>query len=385
MDLDPDRYRQMSKREILRELIEHVSTSEEDQEEKEHRSGSSTDLNLYLLDNRGYEIGLLDDYINHITKSDRVSGYAKNYVSNHTFSEEKLGTETALISITTPEKSRTDDSVWIQQGEYIWVLTTERQDWREKTIENLIKYLPQVERLYLSSEYLEALTQEDVIQDSYISGFTSQYHAPYADRHATLRFHGGRREDLEKAAKYFNATPTRIEFDQTNSPEAAIQGASTNDGRLTLQSVVDGSQGKAVETLLSVSEEYQVLDKANFEVDHESRHNSFENGFSVDGFTAIELTDPDRSTETGEALVEELKENVLNGPQYEFGQRDRNTLRVFDTQHDEIFDLAVEGPDIIVYPREPATAMSLRDIVRKIYEYDSTYSQKKVENPVASP
>lgn len=50
----------MSKRDILSDLIEHVSTSEKDQEEREYRSGSSTDLNLYLLDNRGYEIGSLD-------------------------------------------------------------------------------------------------------------------------------------------------------------------------------------------------------------------------------------------------------------------------------------------------------------------------------------
>ena len=74
MNLDPDRYREMSKREILRELIEHVATSEEDQEDREHRSGSSTDLNLYLLDNKGFEIGSLDDHINHITQNERSEG-----------------------------------------------------------------------------------------------------------------------------------------------------------------------------------------------------------------------------------------------------------------------------------------------------------------------
>ena len=223
MDLDIDRYQEMSKREILRDLIEHVVSSEEEQETKEHRSGSTTDLNLYLLDNRGYEIGSLDDYINYITKSDRIRKHAKNFVTEHTFSEEVLGDETAVVSITTPKKSRTDDCVWIIQGDYIWVLTTERQEWRKKTIENLIKYLPQVERLFLYSEYLEILTDEETIPDSYVSGFTAQYHAPYAERKATLQFYGGRQEDLEKAERYFNAKPSRIEFDQKNSPEAAIQ------------------------------------------------------------------------------------------------------------------------------------------------------------------
>jgi len=34
MNLDPDRYREMSKRGILRELIEHVAASEQDHEDK---------------------------------------------------------------------------------------------------------------------------------------------------------------------------------------------------------------------------------------------------------------------------------------------------------------------------------------------------------------
>ncbi|MCL9812599.1 hypothetical protein [Natranaeroarchaeum aerophilus] len=374
----------MSKREILREFIEHVATSKEDNEDKEHRSGSSTDLNLYLLDNQGMEVGSLDDYINHITQSKRVRGHAKKFVEKYTFSEETLGDDTAIVGVTVPKKSRTDESVWIAHGEYIWVLTTVRQKWRKKTIEKLIKYLPQVERLYLSSDYLDAVTDDNVIQDSYVSGFTAKYHAPYAERKATLRFHGGRKEDLEKAEEVFDAKPTRIEFDQTNSPTAAIQGSSTNEGRLSLQSVVRGSQDKAVETLLSVSEEYQDLDKASFEVEHAPTHRSTDTGFSVDGFTAIELTNPDRDAESNESLIEELKDNVLNGNQYRFGERERDTLRVYDTHHDEIFDLAVEGPNIIVYPRETATSMSLRDIVQEIFEYDSTYSQNKVGNPVAS-
>lgn len=384
MNLDPERYRQMSKLEILRDLMEHVVSSEEEQEVKEHRSGSSTDLNLYLLDNRGYEIGALDDHINYITRSTHVRGHAKNFVANHTFSEEVLGDETAIVGITVPQKSRTDESVWIQQGEYIWVLTTEREEWRTNTIENLIKYLPQVERLYISSDDLDDLTEEDVIGDSFVSGFTAQYHAPYAERRATLRFHGGRKEDLEKAEKHFDAKPTRIVFNQTNSPASAIQGATSNDGRFTIQSILSGSQPKAVETLLSVSEEYQELDKESFVIEHKPTHDSSDNGFSVDGFTAIELTNPDREEGDDPPLVKELKENVLNGDQYRFGERDGDTIRVYDKYHEEIFDLAVEDPDIIVYPREPCSAMSLRDIVQEIFENDSTYSQQKVGNPIAS-
>lgn len=382
MEIPAERLRQLSKREILRELVQHVTGSEEDEEEIEHRSGNNTDLNLYILDNQGYEIGSLDEYINHITQSRHESGYAKNFVEDHTFSEDVLGEDISYIHITTPEKSRVDDVIWIGKGDYIWAYTTERQDWRKKTVEKLIKYLPQVERLYLSADYLQELSRE--IDDSYISGFTAEYHAPYAEREATLRFHGGREEDLEKAREVFNARPTRIEFDQTNSPTAAIQGAGTNEGRLTIQSVRQGSQNKAVDTLWDTSSEYQHLDREGFQIEQEPTHKALDNGFSVEGFTAIELTDPDREGDTDGELLEELEENVLNSNHYKYGRRDENTLRVCDTRHGEFYDIALEPPDIIIYPRETATALSLREIVQDIFEYDSTYSQEKVDSPIAS-
>lgn len=382
MDIPTERLQQLSKREILRELIQHVTTSEEEQEEKEHRSGGSTDLNLYILDNQGYEIGSLDDQINHITKSDRVSGHAKNFVEKHTFREDLLGKESSYVHITTPEKSRTDDCVWLSQGEYIWVLTTERQDWRKKTIEKLLKYLPQVERLYLSSDSLEELTEH--IQDSYISGFTATYQAPYGEREATLRFHGGRKEDLKTAQEEFGAEPTRIEIDQTNSPAAAIEVAGTNNGRFTVQSVREGSQDKAIDTLVDTSSDYQNLDEANFKIKHAPTHETLNKGFAIEGFTAIELTDPDRPDDRDEDLIDELKDNILNSPYYKFGHRDDNTLRIFDTRHEEFYDLALEPPDIILYPRETTTALSLREIVQDIFEYDSTYTQEKVEGPIKS-
>lgn len=380
MDLDPDRYSGMDKQEIIRDLVGHVTASEEEQEEKDHRSGQNTDLNLYLLDNKGFSIGSVDDHINEISESPRASQHAKNFVADHGISEEIIGDEISIIKVFVSEKSRTDESVWISQGEYVWVLTTERQEWR-KSIEKLIKYLPQVERLFLSAEDLDDLTED--IRDSSVSGFTAEYHAPYAERRATLRFHGGERKDIDKAKKYFDAKPTRIEFDQTNSPAAAIQAASTNEGRLSWQSVREDSLDKAVDTLQSVSEGYQDRDEQNFEISLSVGIESFDRGFRIDGFTAIELTEPDRSDTTNETLLEELKQDILNSNHYKFGSRTRDTLRVFDSQHDEIFDIAVESPNIVIYPRESTTRHSIRSVVQDIFEWDSTYSLEKVSNSVS--
>lgn len=384
MDFDPDSLKGKSKQEIINEeLLEHVLTSEEEMRGKDHRSGGQTDLNLYILDNKGFEIGALDTRINNIYQDKNISGHAKRFFENHPCSETVIDEENNEIShivVSTPEKNREDDCIWMDNDGYFWVFTTVPQEWR-RNIENLIKYLPEVERLFLSSEFLEYLT--DDIEDGRVSGFTAEYHAPYSERQATLQFYGAREDDLQKAKDTFDASPTRIEFNQTNSPTAAIQGASTNDGRITFQSIVKGSEEKASDTLFGVSNEYQELDEQSFNVHYRPKRDFLENGISIDGFTAIELTNPDRNQDEGN-LLEDIKTEILNSNQYRHGDRGDNTLRVLDLHHDEIFDVALEDPDIILYARETTTALSLRSFVQDIFEkLDSTYSLEKKENPVA--
>lgn len=381
MDLDPASLEGKTTREVLHELIEYVVKSEEEMDEKTTRSGDQTDLNIYICDNEGYEIGDLDQWVTHLAESDKVSGHAGNYVANHTFNEKVADDNISLVSITTPAKGREDEFVFVTNDGYLWVLTTIHSDWREKTIESFLKYLPCVERLYLSADNLEDLTER--IRDSRISGFTAKYHAPNRERDATLTFSGAEPGDLQKAEETFDAKPTRIEFDQKNSPDTAIQGANTNKGRLTMRSVRDGSEPKAVETLLGLTEGYQELDRQSFSVELPPTHDNLENGFTVDGFTAVELTDPDR--DDAEDLIAELKQNVLNGNQYRYGIRDGGRkVRVFDTEYNETFDVAVEGPNLILYARDATTALSLRSFVREVYDkLDSTYSLSKSQNPVA--
>ena len=381
MKLDPAILEGKSTREILHELIDYVVQSDEEMEEKTTRSGDQTDLNIYICDNEGYEIGTLDEWVAHLAGSDHVSGHAANYVANHTFNETVAGDDISLVTITTPDKGREDEFVFVTNDGYLWVLTTIHSDWREKTIENFLRYLPCVERLYLSADDLEHLTKR--IRDSRISGFTAKYHAPNRDRDATLTFSGAEPGDLQKAEETFDAKPTRIEFDQTNSPTTAIQGANSNNGRLTMRSVRDGAEPKAVETLLGLTHDYQELDRQSFDVEHPPEWNDLDNGFTVKGFTAVELTDPDRAE--AEDLVGELEANVLNANRYRYGIRDGGRkIRVFDAEYDEMFDVALEGPDIILYARESTTALSLRSFVREVYdEFDSTYSLSKSQNPIA--
>lgn len=396
----------MEKDEIYRRLLSHVVKSEEEIEEQEHRSGSSTDLNVYLLDNRGVQTGEIQRKIdclvskNHTengaydegTQNDvdtllyesEITGHAKKFFEDHPISEKRVSDDVSVIGVDTVEKNRTDKSVWVHQEGYIWVFTTERNEWR-KNIENLIKYLPDVDRLYLSTDDLREIMTDDSIPDSFVSGFTAKYHAPYADREATLRFHGGTKEDLDDAKEIFNAKPTRIEFDQTNSPESAIQAAGTNQARCTFRSIKSGSVDKAVDTLMSVSEMYQDRDKESYAIPADIGMETSERGISAGEFTAIELTNSDRNqNETENSLIEEIKSKVINGNNYRHTHRSDNTLRIWDQNHQEIFDLAVEAPDIVIYPKSSTTAMSIRDIISEIFEFDSTYDQTKIEQKVST-
>lgn len=383
MDISPSDVEGKTTREVLHELIKYVVKSGEEMEAKATRSGDQTDLNIYLCDNQGYEIGELDEWVTHLAESDNITGHAGNYVANHTFSEEVADDDISLVTISTPAKNREDEFVFVTNDGYLWVLTTVHSDWREKTIENLLGYLPCIERLYLSSDDLEDLTER--IRDSRISGFTAKYHAPNRQRDATLRFSGAEPGDLQRAEDTFDAKPTRIEFDQKNSPTTAIQGANTNEGRLTMRSVRRGSEGKAVETLIGLTDGYQRLDRRSFDVNLEPTLRPLENGFSVEGFTAVELTNPDREEATEEELTAELEAKVLNGNQYRYGIRDGGRkIRVFDKDHGETFDIALEPPNIILYARDTTTALSLRSFVREVYDdLDSTYSLSKAQNPVA--
>ena len=379
MEISPAAFEGQSTREVLSELVSYVVKTDDEMSGKSTRGGGQTDLNVYLCDNHGFEIGELDRWITRLAKDDSITGRAENYVADHTISETVTDESISVVTITTPAKGREDEFVFVTNDSYLWVLTTVHSDWRQKTIENLLNYLPCVERLYLSSEDLRRLN--DGIPDAQVSGFTAKYHAPNRERDATLMFSGAEEDDLRRAEETFDATPTRIEFDQTNSPTAAIQGANNNDGRVTLQSVRDGSQQKAVETLLGLTDAYQSLDRETFEVTHTPDRDRSGGRHASAGFTAVELTEPDRTDVSDEELLEELTESVLNGTRYVYAERDLGRkLRVLDTEYDETFDLAPEAPDILLYARDTTTALSLRGFVRRVYEnLDSTYRLRKSE------
>lgn len=380
MEIEKESLERKDVRGVVRELIDEVTKTEDEAKEKSTRGGKSPDLKLYVVDATEDVLGRLDEISASIIESESSKSAAKEFFNKHLIEESQLNPGIWWVEIKTPRYERTDDFVFVEKDDAIWILTTELKDWAEDTVEKVIKYLPQMERVYLSSNDLEDVMGS--IIDSEVSGFTAKYRSQHRERDATLRFHGAEPNDMKKAEKHFQATPTRIEFNQRNSPSTAIQGSGSNDGILTVESVRLGSEGKATDTLLGTSEDFTSKDNKRYNVNTDSSVKFFETGFSVDEFTSIELNNPER--ETADCLDEEIESEILSKNQYQYGRWGNDTFFIHDRHHDEIFELGIETPDLVLHARESTTALSLRSFCKKILdEFDSTYSIRKKETEVA--
>lgn len=379
MNIEPSDIQELDAREVVLELITEVTKSGEEMDEKETRGAKTTDLKLYLVDSSEEIQGQLSQAGLNVVDDANAKKAARDFFKSVVIEEEDISEGITFLSVTDPRYERTDEAIVIDRGDVLWFLSTELKEWLEGTVEKVIKYLPQLERVYLSSDDLEDSIRS--IVDSEVAGFTAEYHSQHKDRDATLQFHGAEKGDLGKAEDTFSATPTRIEFNQTNSPETAIQGSGSNDGFLKLESVRKDSEGKAADTLLNTSEKFVARDSERFHVDTDTSWQLLEPGFVVDEYTSIELHSPER--DEAEFLDEELEEEVFSKNRYQVGRWGEDTFFVYDKEHEEVFEVGIESNELVLHARETTTALSLRAFCRTILDsFDSTYSLRKKETRV---
>ncbi|CQH63792.1 uncharacterized protein HHUB_4188 (plasmid) [Halobacterium hubeiense] len=379
MNIEPSDIRNSDTRDVVLDLISEVTKSGEDMEEKETRGDKTTDLKLYIVDSSEDLQGRFSEAGLDVAEDENTKKAARDFFQHVVIEEESVNEDITFLKVTTPRYERTDEAIVIDRGDALWFLTTELKEWLEDTIENVIKYLPQLERVYLPSKDLEDSMRG--IVDSEIAGFTAEYHSQHKDRDATLQFHGAETGDLNTAEEAFSATPTRIEFNQKNSPTTAIQGSGSNDGFAKLESVREGSEGKAADTLLNISNEFVKRGTEQFAVNADTSWTLLEPGFVVDEFTSIELHSPER--DEAEFLDEELEEEVLSKNRYQYGRWGEDTFFVYDKEHEEVFELGIESTELVLHARESTTALSLRSFCRTVLDtFDSTYSVSKEETRV---
>ena len=376
MDIKTTDLQGLDTRDVVLELITEVTKSGEEMDEKDSRGGKTTDLKLYIIDSTEDLQGNFSEAGLDVAEDENAKQAAQDFFKEIVIEEETISNHISFLGVTYPRYERTDEVVVIDRGNSLWFLTTELKEWLEDTVEKIIKYLPQLERVYLPSDDLEDSIRS--IIDSEIAGFTAEYHSQHKDRDATLQFHGAEKNDLKKAEDTFSATPTRIEFNQRNSPSTAIQGSGSNDGFFKLESVRKDSEGKATDTLLKTSDEFVLRDNEKFKVEADNSWKLFEPGFVVDEFTSIELYNPER--DEADNLGHELEEEIFSKNRYRYGQWGDNTYFVFDKDHEEVFEVGVESNELVLHARETTTGLSLRAFCRTLLDgFDSTYSIRKKE------
>ena len=377
MNIDNHALKDKDTEEIVSVLIDHVSKSDEEVQKEREEGRRTTELKVFVAENKGFELGTLSQEIQELAESDDTTKHVDSFITEHNFVEERLNDEVSYVEIHTPNYERTDQFIFLDNADYLKVLTAERRDWTKKTVENLLRYMPDLDRLFLSSEDLREIVTG--LPKTTISGFTAKYHSYHTDKRVTIQFHGGTESDLQKVEDEFGARPTRLEFDQANSPTKALHSSVDRQGYFKFTRVRKGSEKKGIETLQQIFHEYEEHDREHFQVEFTPRKIPLKSGFTVEGFTTLQLIEKEESSNRESTPAEKLKEEILERKRrYEYTEWEPGNYLVFDKKHNEPFEIGVEERDLVVYAKPATTSVTLRDFCNLILEdFNSTYGVEK--------
>lgn len=377
MNIDNHALKDKDTEEIVSVLIDHVSKSDQEVQLEREEGDNTTELKVFVAENQGFELGELTQEIQELAEAKDTSKHIDSFITEHNFVEERLNDEVSYVEIHTPNYERTDQFIFLNDGDYLKVLTAERRDWTKKTVENLLRYMPDLDRLFLSSEDLQEIVED--LPKTTISGFTAKYHSYHTDKRVTIQFHGGTEADLKKVKDEFGARPTRLEFNQANSPTEALHSSVDRQGYYKFTRVRKGSEQKGVETLQQIFHEYEEHDREHFEVEFSPRRIPIKSGFTIEGFTTLQLIEEEENDGEEKTPAEKLKEDILERKRrYEYTEWEPGNYLVFDKEHNEPFEIGVEERDLVVYAKSGTTSVTLRDFCNLILEdFNSTYGVQK--------
>lgn len=368
--------------EILARFIDHVTRSEDEIEEEEDSDSRKTEVKVFIAENHGYELGDLTQSIADLSETPGLHENTQEFLSSHNFRENVLNGESSYVEIETPKMGRVDQFVFVDQGEYINIVTAERRKWTKKTVERLISYIPELERIFLSPGDLRQVVQE--LEGGNVTGFTAKYHSYSTDKRVSIRFHGGTEEDLDTVKTEFDAKPTRLEISRENSPPDTINAAIAQEGHYSFSKVKPGYEEKGLNTLEYLSQALEKQDMENFKVDVSPDRVRVGAGTVSEGFTTLELIEDDNQTEDDRSTAEKLREDILDYKQrYVFSTWDEGKYEVFDKELSEAFEITVEESTIRLHAKEGTTSAAFRDFSTILYaNFNSTYNLKKTSERV---
>lgn len=402
--------------EIVNVFVEHVTKTDKDiAEEGEKKIKKSTELKIYLADSYGFRPENLNQRILDLLRSEDLNDNPREYFNNHNFEIQRLNSEVYHLIISTPKYDRNDNFILIDSEGYVKALTVIRKTWAEKTIERLINYIPELDRLFLSSNDLKSIV--DTEEARTWDGFTAKYHPFYKDERVSVQVHGGTENHLEDVENYLYARPKRVVFSQKNSPAEAVKGAISQDGYASIPRVRHGSEHVGFEAIEDIIKTYQEKDHENFSVPYRPERitpggevsleqqtledspedqitdggdpeplEQLDPGSVLEGMTICELEEevPEDDYPDEHGIAVRLEEDVLDyKKRYTYSICGEGNFLVYDRERGESFEIIISDKNIRIYAKANTTVRSLRDFFEIIEEefnstYDPDHTSKKV-------
>lgn len=371
---------------ILSVFTEHLVNDSEDAEQGDDRR-LPTQLKVFVTENKGYHIGNLRQVISNITERPNLHKNVEQYITNHKFKESIIEGDENLsyVEIETPELGQIDQFIFWNDGDYLKILTAERRERTKKTIERLIDYIPSLDSVLLSPSDLEDVIEN--LNGAFITGFTAKYYSFENDRSVSIQVYGGSGEDLEKVKRRFKARPTRIEFNQKNSPVDTVSSAVTQNGLFSVSSIQPGYEEKGAETIVYLFEALEDIDESNFKIDVYPEKIRVDTGTAVLGSTTVELSsdsdadgdssslqsdlaDDDSSEENRfEALAGRVESEILEPKsRYAYSSWEIGKYEVFDKDNDQPFEITVDEESIRLHAKRGTGPDSYRDFCSYVYD-----------------
>lgn len=414
MPLDERDLKETSTEDIIEDFVGYVTKSDEEiEEEGRENKKKSTELKLYLASNNGFCPENLSGAIEDLLSSEDLNEAPKDFFQNHSFSATPVDDESTWLEITPTKYDTTHEFLLVNDEDYLKILTVVKKGIAEDTIEKLIQYIPELNRIFLSSEDLRDIVDEYGKRD--LSGFTAKYEPFFKDEYISVQVHGGSGATLDQVQDDFDARPKRVVFSQKNSPAEAVKGTVNQDGYASIPRVREGSGDVGVDTIENIFEVCEQKDKENFEVEHRPERltpgdhgfltqlslddstgetdggvseilRDADQGSVLDGMTicTLEELNEDEEYPSESGIAESLKEEVLEYKQpYRYSTIGENHFLVYDGDRGQSFEVVVSDKDLKIYSRNNTTKDGLRDFCEIIdEEFNSSYDFNKISKKV---
>jgi len=313
----------------------------------------------------------------------------ENFMNIFAISVEDLNFNNYYLKFENLESKKKFHFVIFAEKKYWTIITLTNRIYLDKTILKIIKTVPDLELIKITSRHLENLIYEhDLVAN--IKGFIAKYKPYQFERKITVDVYGGDLEDLDRIRDLFFVEPTSFSYSLKNSPSGVVEGKIFSEGNFTIEKIVKGHSTLAIKTIKELSKSFEDLNNTLYE-----QVESYENvpimikkecGLSLNSRYSIVMKIKEKrikslslDSEKDKITYEELNDNIVkffkNRPKrYQIYSEKKFSHFISDKFTRNKVQLTIEPNynNIILYPFTNCKGLTLRDICNGINEVESS-------------